>query len=573
MNISLIIKIFLIFVSTTLMRCGGPKTFQVPPQIPDDRNHVPPPKSKSIHTYSEYFDKQIILQIDEAVDLARQYRNLTGTRKEAKNVDAFGEIPNSSWFTNRNGQRKMTLEEIKRGSNKNYGPDTSDVWVIIRAKTEGVTPGFSIRDSRGDTYLIKFDPLGYPGLASGAEVISTKLFYAMGYNTPENYVVYFHPRRLELSKNVKLTDKKGRTRFMNQQDLEEILSGIEKLPDGSIRALASKLLDGKFIGPFRYKGVRKDDLNDFIPHHHRRELRGLRIMAAWLNHFDTKDGNSLDMYVTENGKCYVKHYLIDFGATLGSASHGPNHLWRGYQYDVDPGNIIGNILTLGLYVRPWEKQKGVKYPSAGLFNAELFEPMKYKPQVPNPAFENLTLLDGYWAAKIVMSISDEQLRAVMKEGQYSDPEAEEFLFQLIKERRNKIGRYFFSRITPLDNFTLKSGTDGSQSLKFEDLAIEGGLHTDKETSYFYEIEMAPQQKLNIQAGEFSGDKSISLSDLQKQLFFDPGFGEYQTKNYQIEVRIKLKRAINSDWSQWVRVYLEPDITQHKFKLIGVSRKN
>ncbi|NIW47138.1 MAG: hypothetical protein GWN30_21030, partial [Gammaproteobacteria bacterium] len=60
------------------------------------------------------------------------------------------------------------------------------------------------------------------------------------------------------------------------------------------------------------KGIRDDDLNDVIPHQHRRELRGLRVVAAWLNHFDTKANNTLDVYV-EDG--YVRHYLIDFGST------------------------------------------------------------------------------------------------------------------------------------------------------------------------------------------------------------------------------------------------------------------
>ena len=40
-------------------------------------------------------------------------------------------------------------------------------------------------------YLVKFDPLSNPELASAADVITSKFFYALGYNVPENYVVYF----------------------------------------------------------------------------------------------------------------------------------------------------------------------------------------------------------------------------------------------------------------------------------------------------------------------------------------------------------------------------------------------
>jgi hypothetical protein len=41
---------------------------------------------------------------------------------------------------------------------------------------------------------------------------------------------------------------------------------------------------------------------------------------------------------------------------------------------------------------------------------------------PNPAFENMTLQDGYWGAKLVMSFTDEQLE-ILK----SDPKESIFI--------------------------------------------------------------------------------------------------------------------------------------------------
>lgn len=556
-----------------IVGCSSSCLIKIPPAIPDDRNHVPKPKSVRIHPYGEYFEKQVIMPVDNFVDLSRQYRNLTGTRKEAINVDAFGEVSNSSWFTNRNAHKKMSLEEIARGPNTGIGPDTSDVWIVTRAKAEGVTPGFTIKDIKGDSYVLKFDPVGYPELASGPEVVSTKLFYAMGYNTPENYLVFFNPNILQLGEEVKFTDKKGRNRMMNEQDLQEILSNIEKLPDGRIRAVASKYLEGVPIGPFTYKGIRKDDLNDFIPHQHRRELRGLRIIAAWLNHFDTKDGNSLDMYVTEDGKSYVKHYLIDFGATLGSASTEPNFLWRGHQYDVDPGVIMTNIFTLGLYIRPWEKQEKLKYPSAGIFNAELFNPVEYKALVPNPAFLNMTLLDGYWAAKIVMSFTDEQLKTAIKQGQYSEPEVEEFLLQTVIKRRDKIGEYFFHRLNPLDYFTIGVDDDGNKLLSFKDLAVETGLESKEETTYKYQVRLISENKLIFLDERDIHSNYISLREFEEKLYREFPLQNQNFRDFLVEISIRTNRGEKEKWSKPVKVYLSLVQEGKQFELIAIKRES
>src|SRR5688572_4074935 len=105
----------------------------------------------------------------------------------AVNANTLGEVPDSSWFQNRHGQRRMTPEELTRGPNAGSGPAMDKPWAVTDGKTEGITPGFRIRDSRGEVYLIKFDPRGNSEMATAAELISTKFFFAAGYNVPENY--------------------------------------------------------------------------------------------------------------------------------------------------------------------------------------------------------------------------------------------------------------------------------------------------------------------------------------------------------------------------------------------------
>ena len=105
---------------------------------------------------------------------------------------------------------------------------------------------------------------------------------------------------------------------MRQSDIEGVLNSSAPRPKGRFRGVASLFLKGKPAGPFRYFGTRADDPNDIVPHEHRRDLRGLRVFAAWVNHNDSKSLNSLDMLVDRRGDRFIKHNLIDFSAVFGA---------------------------------------------------------------------------------------------------------------------------------------------------------------------------------------------------------------------------------------------------------------
>lgn len=543
--------------------CSGGKYFRAPDPLPGDMQRVPEPKAQDINIAADVFEKQFMEQVEQSLDLSRQIRNITGKKKQAYNANAFDEVDDCSWFINRNSMNKMSVEEIARGPDQGSGPDTSGSWTVIAAKTEGVTPGFSIKDSRGVRYLLKFDPPGYAEMATGAEVVSSKLFHAAGYNVPENYIAYFDPAILKLGDNVSFTDARGKKRAMTEADLKQILQKIEVQPDGRIRAVASKFLQGMLKGPFRYKGTRKDDLNDFIPHEHRRELRGLRVIASWLNHFDTKANNSLDVYVQDG---YLKHYLIDFGSTLGSNGDEPMPPTVGYENSFDPHEVGLNLISLGLYVRPYLKNWQVKYPSVGHFESDFFDPPKYKFIQPNPAFELMTNRDGYWGAKIVMSFSDEQIRAAIAEGQYSDPEAAEYLFRVIRERRDKIGKYWFDKMNPLDKFELEEKGEGIQEFCFHDLAVEYGLESAEESQYRYWLlrdgEVVPPFV------DLGSSTCIQLTQITA-----PGVRASQRPaRDQWAIMLRTNRGDSNEWSKWVKVHFEFDQEKRGFEILGVERE-
>ena len=144
--------------------------------------------------------------------------------------------------------------------------------------------------------------------------------------------------------------------------------------DGSYRALASKALEGKPMGPFNYYGTRPDDPNDIFPHEHRRELRGLLAFCAWLNHDNSQSTNTLDTLVSVGGKQILRHNLLDFGSSLGSGTVQAQSPRAGNEFIWDARPTFITMLTLGFYVRPWIKVEYPDMPSVGRIESTYFNP-------------------------------------------------------------------------------------------------------------------------------------------------------------------------------------------------------
>jgi hypothetical protein len=293
----------------------------------NDRQDVPAPAPRDPNKVRSSVDATFFRPLGRIFHPGRIVRGI-GTAfggdhvPPAANLNALDETPNSSWFTNRIGLFPMTPEETARGPIRGVGPDTSSTWMVVDAKTEGVTPGFTVEDARGDRYLIKFDPPGYLGMTVAAGVISGRLFHAAGYNVPEDIVVTFRRDRVRVGEGVEFTTREGDERTLTTADLDSILGSVQRLEDGRWLALASEFLGGEWMGPFDWQGRRKDDPNDRINHQDRREIRGLRIFSAWLCHMDTKQGNTLDMYVEEWARFLWA--ASSTPSTLGPAWVGPS---------------------------------------------------------------------------------------------------------------------------------------------------------------------------------------------------------------------------------------------------------
>ena len=355
----------------------------------------------------------------------RARKDLREGAQPALDVNTLGEVPDNPWYTNRHFRARMTIEELKRGPGNSAPPSQETGWRVIAAKSNGVTPGFVIEDQRKNRYVLKLDLPQDPELTSAADVIGSKIFYALGYNTPENYIVHFRREQLELPEGVQWRDASGKKRPLTKPVLDSMLQDQPKGPDGAYRALASRYIEGQLAGPFSYEGMRTDDPNDIVPHEDRRELRGLKVFAAWLNHHDTRSINSMDTLVEENGIRFLMHYLMDFGSILGSSGYSANEPWKGNQYylDIYSKQTAVNIVTLGLMVPRWARADYPKLRGVGRFDHWSFDPPSWAPDYPNPAFLQMDREDAFWAARQVAAFSDEEIRALVETGEYSDPRA------------------------------------------------------------------------------------------------------------------------------------------------------
>ena len=394
----------------------------------------------------------------------------------AQNVNLLDEVPNGAWFENRLGLFDLSPEELQRGP-RGEGPDASEPWTIVRAKTEGVTPGFTIRDRQGDLFLIKFDPPGFPSASTAGGVISQRILHAAGYHVPDDNIVHFRAEDLELADGVSIREIDGKERAMTLDDVHALLENAPRRADGRIRAIASRFLPGKPLGPFPYEGRRPDDVNDRIRHEHRRELRGLAVFAAWIHHFDTKQSNTLDMLVEAGENRFIRHYLIDFASTLGTGASGPAPRF-GWEYTLDPKAVVRRTLQLGLTEDDWRRvRRDPSLPELGYFDVEHFDPRGYAPLQSNPAFVLLTPRDGYWAAKIISAFRDEHLEAFVAQAQYEDPRAAEAMLKTLAGRRDRLVRSWFDQMPPLDFFQLRAGR-----LIAQDLGLARGYY-DEPTRY------------------------------------------------------------------------------------------
>ena len=397
----------------------------------------------------------------------------------ALSVNTLGEVMDGLWFENRHARQRLSAQELLEGSAQGEAPSRQQKWRVLTVRKYGIRPGLLIHDAKNKLYLLRFDPPGRLEMSTGAEMIGSRIFHALGYVVAEHHLVYFDRAQLVADAEGEDINAVGRSEPLDEENIDLFLEKVPRDPAKGYRAVAITAPKGgqKLLGPYQFYGTRSDDPNDVVAHEHRRELRGLHAISAWVANDWINAVQTMDVLVEEKGVHFIRHGWADFSTLLGSGFEQVKQARDGYEPLFDLRRTLKNFAGMGIYAPDWQRAKYPGIRSVGLFESKVFDPAKWVPAVEVAALANHLPDDDYWAAKQILAFTDDDLKVVVKAAQYTDRRAEEWVAQCLIERRDKVVRYFLDRVLPLENFRIEGG-----ALRFDDLAVQHGFRSSQNYS-------------------------------------------------------------------------------------------
>lgn len=194
--------------------------------------------------------------------------------------------PDMSWLWVDPGD--MRSRDLKWGLGSAQRAPKRTEYTFIEQDTSGVNPKYLVSDADGVKWKIKI------GREAGPEVAATRILWAVGYHTHEDYFVP-SLRVSGLPKTIRGRDMVG--------------------PDGTLTNARLRRIrtDEKKVGWWKW---------DESPFASTREFNALRTMMAVLNNWDLKDTNNavVDNVSASTGRPERMYMASDMGATFGSTS-------------------------------------------------------------------------------------------------------------------------------------------------------------------------------------------------------------------------------------------------------------
>jgi hypothetical protein len=466
----------------------------------------------------------------------------------AQGVNTLGEVLDGPWYVNRHAKQRLPEAELMRGPGSENPPSGPQPWQVLAVNRYGARPGLLMADARNTLYLLRFDPIRNLELSTGATMIGSRIFHALGYWVPEHYVLYLQRSELVASPQGEEINALGNSQKLDEEDIDLLLRRAARDPARGYRAVALRIPPGfKLVGPYQFFDRRSDDPNDIVPHQHRRDLRGLHVISAWVGNNWIGSYQTADALVQEGDIRFIRHYFVDFFNFLGAGVRQEKQAREGNEPFIDFHNAARNFLGFGLRSPKWQRARFPGIPSVGGFESEVFEPAKWRPNFTVAALSNRTPDDDYWAARKVLAFTDDDIRAIVRTGQYSNPAAAEWIAKCLIERRDKIGRHFLEGVLPLDRWRLENS-----ELRFDDIAALHRLRPARN----YSVEWAEFRNVTREHIPIANANSFRLPEQVQTA--EPG------SYYSAKIT-----ADNEDKQKLVHVYLR--VEKEGPKVVGIDR--
>ena len=252
----------------------------------------------------------------------------------------------------------------------------------------------------------------------------------------------------------------------------------------------------------------------------------------------------------------MRHHLLDFGSTIGSAGVYPREAYEGWEYLVEGKKALGGMPSLGLFVKNWRTIPLYRADSVGAFPIDntQWNPERWKPRYANSAFRAARMDDKFWAAQRLQAFTDDMLNTLIRVGRFNDPRSEEMLSKFLVERRDAIVRRYLPAVNPVADVRLSS----AGTLTFRNAAVDAGV-ASAPAEYVVTF-----QRFDNATGTVTifGDARATATSIEAPKNLPTAQGSY------IRVEVSANGGPDS-WTEPAHVYFRRDATA--WTLVGFER--
>jgi len=174
-------------------------------------------------------------------------------------------------------------------------------------------------------------------------------------------------------------------------------------------------------------------------------------------------------------------------------------------------------------------------------------------------FDNLTDQDAFWAARVILSFTKEDLQDIVKTAEYSDPKSNDYILRVLMDRRQLVARYWLGRGDGLSDFSIRRA-GGEANISFHDLMADHALASADLAKYSYQIKGNHYQsvKKTIDRPEITIDREILGAA-----------SEHGSKDVPVEISIWTHRRDFT--SEPVRIYFDWSPNQDALTIRRIAR--